>query len=292
MALAYTNMSRITTISRQELARLFPRFDHRAAIMLSLVVIGATVMALMPRFAQPPAFHDFADRRAWLGVPNSLDVVSNAPFTIAAAMGLWFLFRRARAQRGRVVGASEPLLPIDRVCLTALFLGIGLTSIGSAYYHLAPGNERLVWDRLPMLLTFTCLLTTLIAERVSPQTAAWLMAPMLIAAASSVFYWRATELAGAGDLRPYFLVQGAALICVVLVVSLYPARYLPTRWLLLGLGCYATAIVFEQLDRAVWSMWTAADLQVISGHTIKHLCASAGAIVMAMTIKPRVTPRV
>jgi hypothetical protein len=115
---------------------------------------------------------------------------------------------------------------------------------------------------------------------------------MLLAAASSVFYWRATELAGAGDLRPYFFVQGAALVCVILIVSLYPARYLPTGWLLVGLGCYAAAIIFEQLDRAVWSMWTAADLEVVSGHTIKHLCASAGAIVMAMTIKPRATPRV
>ncbi|MDM5181921.1 hypothetical protein PO883_32625 [Massilia sp. DJPM01] len=32
------------------------------------------------------------------------------------------------------------------------FLLIGLTAFGSSWYHLAPDDTRLVWDRLPIAL--------------------------------------------------------------------------------------------------------------------------------------------
>lgn len=269
------------------LTRLFPRFDWRAGVIMTIVLIAAMTMVSVPRFAQSTAFHQFADTRAWLGVPNFLDVITNAPFAVAAAIGLASLWRRVRRERASVVGATLPLMPIDRVCLGAVFVGIGLTSLGSAYYHLAPGNERLFWDRLPMLLTFVSLLATLVAERVSPKTAAWILAPLLIAGAASLIYWQQTERLGRGDLRPYFLIEGAALASVLLIVLLYPSRYLPTRWLMLGLGCYAGAIMFEQLDRIVWSMWNIIGIELVSGHTIKHLCAGAGALVLARAVTVR-----
>ncbi|MBC7772170.1 MAG: hypothetical protein H7210_06735 [Pyrinomonadaceae bacterium] len=271
----------ISATLRHEFTLVFPRFDWRAGLIIAIVLIAAITMLAVPRFAQPEAFHNFADTRAWLGVPNFLDVITNAPFAIAGALGLVNLWRRVRRDRASIVTASIPLMAIDRVCLAGVFIGVGLTSIGSAYYHLAPGNERLFWDRLPMLLTFIGLLVTLIAERVSPKTAAWVLAPFLILGASTLIYWRQTELAGAGDLRPYFLVQGAALASVLLIVLLYPARYLPTKWLMLGLACYAGAIVFEQLDRAVWSAWNIIGVELVSGHTIKHVCAGVGAILIA-----------
>jgi hypothetical protein len=273
--------------------RWFPRFDRRAGVILSVVVIAAAAAIAAPRFAQSPAFHQFADTRAWLGVPNFLDVITNAPFALAAAIGLANLHRRVRSDRTSVVGATTPLMPIDRVCLTAVFVGLGLTSLGSAYYHLAPGNERLFWDRLPMLLTFVSLLATLVAERVSPKTAAWILPPLLFSGAASLIYWQQTERLGRGDLRPYFLIEVATLVSVLLIVLLYPSRYLPTRWLVLGLACYAGAIVFEQLDRTVWFMWNTIGIDLVSGHTIKHLCAGAGALVLARSIalRPASRPR-
>lgn len=265
-------------------ARLFPRFDWRAGVILTIIVLAAMVMLSASRISQSLAFHQFADTRPWLGIPNFLDVITNAPFALAAAVGLVNLQRRVR--REREGGATNPLMPIDRVCLAAVFVGIGLTSLGSAYYHLAPGNGRLFWDRLPMLLTFVSLLATLIAERVSPKTAASILVPLLVSGAASLVYWQQTERLGAGDLRPYFLIEGATLISVLLTVLLYPSRYMPTKWLMLGLGCYVGAIVFEQLDRAVWFMWNAIGVELVSGHTIKHLCAAAGALVLARSIGP------
>lgn len=272
------------------LHRQFPRFDWRAGVILGMVLVAAGILACVPPIAQPAAFHRFADARAWLGVPNFADVASNAPFALAAVVGMLNLWRRVRRERAGVGGASLPLTTIDIVCLATLFSGVGLTSIGSAYYHLAPSNERLFWDRLPMILTFTSLLVTLIAERVSPKTAAWLLGPLLVAGTASLMYWRHTERLGQGDLRAYFLLEGAALVSVLLIVLLYPARYLATRRLGLGLACYALAVVLEQLDHAVWDAWGTLGVHIVSGHTLKHLAAGAGAMVLVGAISGPASP--
>ena len=60
------------------------------------------------------------------------------------------------------------------------FAGIFLTGIGSAYYHYAPGNSTLVWDRLPMTLGFMGFVMIIIGEHVSLPAAKWLLFPLLI----------------------------------------------------------------------------------------------------------------
>ena len=47
---------------------------------VTLVVIVAA--ALAPRVAQPLSYHNFADQRPWLAIPNCGDVVSNLGFAI------------------------------------------------------------------------------------------------------------------------------------------------------------------------------------------------------------------
>ena len=60
-----------------------------------------------------------------------------------------------------------------------LFEGVALTALGSGYYHLAPDNARLVWDRLPMTIGFMGLLAAVLAERVSVPVARRLFVPLL-----------------------------------------------------------------------------------------------------------------
>ena len=56
-------------------------------------VAGFTLLCLaaallLPPMAQPLAYHDFADRRTLLGIPNFLDVASNFAFLIGGVIGL------------------------------------------------------------------------------------------------------------------------------------------------------------------------------------------------------------
>jgi hypothetical protein len=60
--------------------------------LLAVAIVIAISAMLLPPIPQPMAYHNFADQRAWLGIPNFGDVVSNIPFAIVGLCGLVFLF--------------------------------------------------------------------------------------------------------------------------------------------------------------------------------------------------------
>lgn len=239
-----------------------------------VVLLGAVLAAVVGAFAraplaQWPEYHDFADTRTILGLPNALDVVSNLPFAIAGVLGLVAMFtRRARE-------AAAPAW--ERLPWATLFLGVALTAPGSAWYHLAPDNARLVWDRLPMTVAFMGLLSVVLAERVSLTAARRLFPALVLLGIASVLYWDWTEQAGSGDLRLYGLVQFGSLLVVLLSVLLYPARAPGGSWLWAAMAFYALAKLLEATDARVYALG-----QVFSGHTLKHLAAGAGGACLLM----------
>jgi hypothetical protein len=163
-------------------------------LLIAVAIVIAVIALLLPPIPQPLAYHDFADQRPWLGIPNFGDVVSNVPFAIVGLWGLIFLFRSDSAK------FSDPR---ERFSYAVMFAGLILTAFGSAYYHLAPGNARLVWDRIPIMIVFMALLAAVIAERVSVGVGFALFPVLQVVGVGSVLVWRAGELHGHGDLRFY-----------------------------------------------------------------------------------------
>jgi hypothetical protein len=163
-----------------------------------------------------------------------------------------------------------------------LFLGSTLTAFGSAYYHLGPTNQTLVWDRLPMTVAFMGLLSAVIGERVGRRAAQLLLGPLILFGFASVFYWIATEQVGRGDLRLYLLVQYGSLALIVLLLLLYPARWSHSRYLWIGLAAYAVAKLMDRTDHQVFAIG-----HVISGHTLKHLAAAGAIACIARMIQVR-----
>jgi hypothetical protein len=249
------------------------RSGTAAFFIVTVVVILAA--ALAPRVPQPQSYHQFADQRTWLGTPNFGDVASNFLFALVGIWGLWFLLN----ERGR----RQFLDQRERWPYALGFFGLFLTAFGSSYYHVAPDNGRLVWDRLPMTLVFMPLVAAMIAERISVIAGLWLL-PMLTAiGAACVWEWYASELRGEGDLRMYAAVQVYALV-ILLVALLLPPRYTRNTDLLCIVGFYALAKILETWDRQVFALTG----RTLSGHTLKHLAAAmAGYWVLRMLIKRR-----
>jgi hypothetical protein len=71
------------------------------------------------------------------------------------------LFRRDSLRPG-----GPFLTAAERWPFAPFFAGVGLTAFGSAYYHLEPTNDRLLWDRLPMTVAFMGLFAAVLSERV------------------------------------------------------------------------------------------------------------------------------
>ncbi len=226
----------------------------RRALLLAVLVGGTLAAYLVDPIAQDPAYHLFADQRSLFGIPNSLDVLSNVPFALVGALGLYVV--------------SRDTVP-NRQAWWTFYAGVFLTAFGSGYYHLAPDNGTLVWDRLPMTIAFMGFLAIVIREYLSMKLAQRLLLPLLLAGAASVFYWAHTEALGRGDLRAYALVQFLPMLLIPMVVLLYRGRSDLGPWLGWMILFYIAAKLLEFFDTAIFA---AGD--IVSGHSLKHVFAA------------------
>jgi hypothetical protein len=244
----------------------------------AMVLVGVTLAVIIgailaPRIAQPLSYHNFADRRAWLGIPNFDDVVSNAGFAIAGIWGLVVLL--GRTSRVQFVDWRE------RWAYVIVFAGMVLTAIGSSYYHLAPDNDRLVWDRLPMTIVFMALVAAMIMERISIPIGLALFPILLLVGIASVVQWHISEINGASDLRFYAALQVYAVL-LLLVILLLPPRYSRSSDLVVVVGFYVLAKIMEAADRPIFAFG-----HIVSGHTIKHLAAAAAGMWILWMLQKR-----
>jgi hypothetical protein len=229
-------------------------------VSTALTVITGTFIFVGP-IPQDPDYHRFADNKQIWGIPNAFDVLSNAPFVI---VGFWGMILTASILKKHSFDAST-------LHYLIFFMGVFLTGFGSSYYHYYPSNDTLFWDRLPMTIAFMGFLCSVVSETVSPRTSLVLILPLLVAGVGSVFYWEWSEVHGRGDLRMYGLVQFLPMILIPLILLLYdkPVNYL--RYIIAAMLLYFISKTTELLDVQIFQL-----LHIISGHTLKHLLATAG----------------
>jgi Ceramidase len=247
-------------------------------VLALLAMTGAAIVAaaLWPAVPQDLAYHDFADTRALLGVPSFLNVVSNIVFLIVGVAGLRWTARQPLTERGPLQTRWE------RRAILVIFSGVTLTAFGSAWYHLAPSNATLIWDRLPMTLAFMAFFALVIADRIGLGPARVLLPLLLVVGVGSVAYWAFTERMGAGDLRLYGLVQFLPIVLIPLLLVLFPPRYTGALGVLGALAWYGGAKVAELLDPVIFALGG-----LVSGHTLKHLLAGVAAWWILRTLAHR-----
>jgi hypothetical protein len=237
----------------------------------TIITVGMiAILALHGRIAQPAHYHEFADQSVVSGIPHAADVFSNIGFVLVAIWG-WLTLRPRRASEQLRTG-----WPGYRLFL----IGLLLTAFGSAFYHLAPDNISLVWDRLPIALVCAGLLAGVRGDIMGGSSGGPGVIVLALAAVASVAWWAITERNGAGDLRPYLLLQGLALILIPLWQAIHRCPRTDRIAFAGAMGLYILAKVAEVLDHEI-----AAALGFVTGHTLKHLLATAAtaAVVWGLT---------
>ena len=239
----------------------------------TVVTLGLAAAALWHGpIAQLDHYHDFADQQTLLGIPHFGDVVSNIGFALLALIG-WINLAPARNE-----AALRDSWPGYRLFL----IGLCLTAFGSTYYHLAPDNSRLVWDRLPIALACGGLLSGVWSD-VRQKRCNLLSAILGLLAIFSVAWWHYTEQSSAGDLRPYLLLQVLPIILIPLWQWLYDRSKTERISFAWALVLYVVAKVAEVNDHQI-AAWLGGGL---TGHTLKHLLATLAAATIVMRLVHR-----
>ena len=247
--------------------------SFRNAVLATVIFVGVSAVLWVPAIPQDPDYHRFADQRSVYGVSHFFNVISNLPFIAVGVSGLLVLFKTTRS-----AAIVREMISAYRL----FFAGIIGVGIGSIYYHLEPSNETLIWDRMPMTVSFMAFFSIILAEYISAKLARWLFYPLVLIGVYSVVHWYLTELNGQGDLRLYGLIQFLPLLLMPLILVLYRGRFSNGYYYWLFFALYALAKVSEAYDAEVYRI-----LPGISGHTLKHLLAALGCAVFLVQIKQR-----
>lgn len=224
-------------------------------IITTAVVICAGLRVALGPFPQDPSYHLLADTRTLLdAIPRAGDVLTNLAILAAGLFGL--------ALRPRMTIAAE-----ERTALHVLIAATLLTAVGSAYYHWAPANATLAWDRLPLAIVLVSVLALVMADRVHSLFAREALWPLTVLAAVSVVVWSVSEAMGRGDLLLYLVVRVGAGITIALLVIFRRPRHTGTRWLVAALIGELLMAAFERLDHEIFRLTGG----LVSGHSLKHV---------------------
>ena len=234
------------------------QLGKRGALMMLAAMslaVGVGLLAWGP-IPVDAASHRYADDRAWLGIPNALNVVVNLPLFWLGVWG-WCATRSN--------GWPRPL----RVPWQGFHLLAMTVALTSALYHAAPSDTLFVVSHVGQASAFAMLTLGMLAELVDARfgsSAACVSAAAAVALAGAGIVY-AGRLDGAIDMRPLVLVE---LVPVLLIpagaLSLRGQHTTASNWLVV-LMLYASAKLFDLGDAAILRLTAG----LISGHSLMHL---------------------
>lgn len=257
------------TIARTEslLARSGP-MGRRCALAL-LVALAAGVAAGLLAWGPvrlSPAAHEYADERAWAGLPHALNVLACLPLFIAACYGVITTWRSAWGDEVR-----RPWMAFHGFA--------ALSALGSAVYHASPSDAAYLLAHGATSGAFVMLTAGVLAERVHRSFGAWrgLAAAALLLLLCGALV-AASHLAGSSgaDVRPMLLLQVLPVLLIPAGAAWLPGAYTQRRDWLVVLAAYGLAKLLDLGDAAIF-MATGA----FSGHTAMHLALAGVAAWMA-----------
>ncbi|XP_057427704.1 uncharacterized protein LOC130721175 isoform X2 [Lotus japonicus] len=207
-----------------------------------------------PKIPRSLNHHRFADLRNLLGVPNTLNVITNFPFLVVGVLGL------VLALEGGVFNISSQAEVWAWVLFYAGILGY---AFGSTYYHLKPDNNRVLWDMLPMMVAYSSLFSSLVVERIGKCIGLCCMCALLLSAFICVIYERLCD-----DIRLCLMFQFILPLAIAAVSLVYRSNYTDSRYWLSSIGIYLLGKFVAVVDRKLYRV----NNYVISGHSLEHLC--------------------
>lgn len=226
-------------------------------IVCSITIIAVLVVIFIQPIHQNQTYHNFADKTTLFCIPNFWNVISNLPFIVIGAMGL---------RKTSKYFQDYPL----KNSFFFFFVGIFFTGFGSAWYHYNPNDATLVWDRLPMTISFMSFLSIIIGEFIDSNLGKKGLPWFLSIGIFSVIYWVIFY-----DLRFYLLIQFLPILLIIIILIFSKSNLAFKKYFLLILLAYVVAKFLESFDVPIYKKSN----ELLSGHTLKHFAAAVASLV-------------
>ena len=230
--------------------------ERKPLVLIGISVVCIAILLWQEAIPQDQSYFVFADARTWFGIQNAWNVLSNLGFLVAAILAVPLFMR------------FKPALEL-RLYVRVFICGVFVTGFGSAWFHWAPNNASLVWDRLPMTIAFSSFIVCVLHDYVTNKARIWFW-PAIAFSVASVFFWYWTETLGRGDLRPYVLVQFLPLLLLPAIMLMYQPKNTHRIPIVIAFVFYILAKITEHYDGQIYELTQ----HFVSGHSLKHLLAA------------------
>lgn len=234
-------------------------------LLFAISIVAIVAIFFVKPIPQSQEYHLFADRLTFFSIPNFWNVISNLPFVIIGSFGMLTIFNSQK---------NNPL----KTSFVWFFIGIIFTGFGSAYYHYNPNDGTLVWDRLPMTISFMSFLSIIFGEFINLEIGKKALYPFLFLGILSIGYWIVFQ-----DLRMYVLVQFLPISLVPIILFLSQNNLKLKKYFWMILVAYIIAKFLESYDLFIYTT----TYKLISGHTLKHFAAAIAPFVFYKFVKEK-----
>ena len=205
----------------------------------------------MNKISLPKGYHNFADKRRLIGLPNAMNVLSNLFIIIPV---IYLLKHKTENNTNN----------------NLLIIHITLLSLASAYYHYNPSDKSIFWDIL-MIATLSIIVLNIINEYKYGSL-------FYILGVLSVIYWKQT-----GDIRLYLLILIG--VPIIFFLKYYDNEEEDKK----GVNKNLYIILFftllyrfvEYYDHQIYNLSN----KFISGHTLKHIFAGLSILYIVKLLK-------
>jgi Ceramidase len=239
---------------------------NQVKLLYSFSIIAVVAVFFVKPIAQTQDYHNFADHIKLFSIPNFWNLISNLPFVIIGSIGVYSVSKNF----------THYFLQQSYIWF---FVGIILTGFGSGYYHYNPNDTSLIWDRLPMTISFMSFLSIIIGEFINDNFGKKSLYPFLFLGILSIIYWVVLE-----DLRMYVLVQFLPILLIPIVLFLSKNNLKLKKYFWLILTTYLVAKFLESYDFLIYSSTN----KLISGHTLKHFVATIAPFIFYRFVQQKI----
>ncbi|WZZ22577.1 hypothetical protein YC2023_123964 [Brassica napus] len=225
--------------------------------------------------------HVFADKRNFMGVPNTLNVMTNFPFLIIGVLGFVLCLGGSFfniSLKGEIWG------------WTLFYASVSSLAFGSAYYHLKPDDNRIVWDTLPILIAYSSLFSSFLVERAGERVGLSCLVLLLFISVFSVAYARQVQIEVIicvlvdgrvfNDLRLCLTFQLIPCLVIPVMTVLLPPKYTHSRFWLLATAAHAVSKIEGLADSKIYNF----NGYTISGHSLGHLCSALAMVLLTVML--------
>lgn len=228
------------------------------------------IMLVTPKIPLSYRNHLYADMRNFVGVPNTLNVITNFPFLIVGVLGFVLCLGGGSFFNIRLPGVLWDWL--------LFYGGTASVAFGSAYYHLRPDDNRVLLDTLPMMIAYSSLFSTFILERLGERIGLSCLFSLVVLAVLSTSYARTFN-----DLRLCMIFQLIPCIAIPIMTFLFPPKYTHSRYWLWTVGVFILAKMEALADMKIYR----ANNYIISGHSLEHLCSAIAPVLVTVMLMHR-----